>query len=285
MGYAHIDNLYKNQNILLFRECYALEKVHGSSAHVAFNDGEVRFFAGGESHERFVKLFDAEALAAKFAALGHPKIVVHGEVYGGKCQGMRATYGENLAFIAFDVRIGDAWLTVPVAEEISVGLGLEFVPYAKVPTDVAALDTERDRDSIVAWRRGCGMGKKREGVVLRPLVEVTLNNRERVCAKHKRGDFAERQSPPKVVDPALLGVLTAADAIAEEWVTPMRLEHVLQKLPAPHEMTLMPKVLGAMVEDVFREAKGEIVESKEAAKAISKKAAALFKKRVEAVNP
>jgi hypothetical protein len=24
MGYAHIDNLYKNQTILMFRECYAL---------------------------------------------------------------------------------------------------------------------------------------------------------------------------------------------------------------------------------------------------------------------
>ncbi len=34
MGYLHIDNLYKNQTIRLFRECYALEKVHGTSAHV-----------------------------------------------------------------------------------------------------------------------------------------------------------------------------------------------------------------------------------------------------------
>ena len=29
MGYQHIDNLYKNQSILMFRECYALEKIHG----------------------------------------------------------------------------------------------------------------------------------------------------------------------------------------------------------------------------------------------------------------
>lgn len=29
MAYAHIDNLYKDQTILLFRECFALEKIHG----------------------------------------------------------------------------------------------------------------------------------------------------------------------------------------------------------------------------------------------------------------
>lgn len=28
MGYLHIDNLYKAQEILLFRTCYALEKIH-----------------------------------------------------------------------------------------------------------------------------------------------------------------------------------------------------------------------------------------------------------------
>ena len=29
MGYIHIGNLYKDQEILLFKECYALEKIHG----------------------------------------------------------------------------------------------------------------------------------------------------------------------------------------------------------------------------------------------------------------
>ena len=41
MGYRHIENLYRPraQTILLFRECYALEKIHGTSAHVAWRDG------------------------------------------------------------------------------------------------------------------------------------------------------------------------------------------------------------------------------------------------------
>jgi len=29
MGYAHIENLYKNQEILMFKRCFAMEKIHG----------------------------------------------------------------------------------------------------------------------------------------------------------------------------------------------------------------------------------------------------------------
>ena len=42
MGYMRIDNLYKNQAVLSFKEVYALEKVHGTSAHIHYsNDVEV----------------------------------------------------------------------------------------------------------------------------------------------------------------------------------------------------------------------------------------------------
>ena len=51
MGYLHIDNLYKNQDILMFKECYAMEKIHGTSAHVSFKavpdqQATVGFFSG-----------------------------------------------------------------------------------------------------------------------------------------------------------------------------------------------------------------------------------------------
>ena len=67
VGYLHIDNLYKAQDILLFRQCYALEKIHGTSAHIGWADGALRLFSGGESYERFVALFDQTALTAAFA--------------------------------------------------------------------------------------------------------------------------------------------------------------------------------------------------------------------------
>lgn len=279
MGYLHIENLYKSQDILLFRRCYALEKVHGTSAHVTWSAARVSIFSGGESLARFVKLFDGAALQDRFSALGHADVTVYGEAYGGSQQGMKHVYGAELRFIAFDVQVGESWLSVRDADQVCQALGIEFVPYEEISTDLAEIDRARDQPSAVAVRRGAGTDKPREGVILRPLVELTKNNGSRIIAKHKADTFAERATPPKVVDAAKLEVLAAAEAIAQEWVTPMRLAHVLDKLGAT-EMSDVPKVIRAMIEDVFREAKGEIVESREAQSAIGKRTARLFKEQL-----
>ena len=84
MGYMKIQNLYKAQGILLFRECYALEKIHGTSAHVAWDGKDIRFFSGGAKHDAFVGLFDEPALVEAFQTLGCDSVVVYGEAYGGK---------------------------------------------------------------------------------------------------------------------------------------------------------------------------------------------------------
>jgi hypothetical protein len=63
----------------------------------------------------------------------------------------------------------------------------------------------------------------------------------------------------------------------------MRLEHILQRLPSDIGMEATPKVITAMIEDVYREAKGEILESKEAKAAIGKVTARLFKARINKI--
>ena len=279
MGYLHIENLYRPsaQTILLFRECWALEKVHGTSAHIAWREGKIHYFAGGTSFASFRVLFDEDALTSAFTALGHKDVTLYGEAYGGKMQGMRTTYGDALRFIAFDCKVGDVWVSVPQMDDIATKLGQEVVPYHKVSTDLAALDAERDRPSEVAQRRGIVEPKHREGVVLRPLVEMTTNNGERVIVKHKGAAFSERVNMPRVSKVPLV-VLAEAQAIADEWVTEMRLEHVLQKLPGCDSMSATPRVIEAMCEDVFREGSGEVVESNEARSAIGKVTARLFKK-------
>jgi len=123
MGYQHINNLYKEQAILAQTEVYALEKIHGTSAHIAFekvgDEVAIGFFSGGEKHENFVKLFDEEKLRIhyrKFHSDKYPKLTVYGEAYGGKCQGMSATYGPELKFVAFEVHADqDNWLDIPDA--------------------------------------------------------------------------------------------------------------------------------------------------------------------------
>jgi len=172
MGYLHIDNLYKNQTIMMFKECYALEKIHGTSAHIRWNPekgGGVGFFAGGENHEKFVGLFNITNLEQKFEEVfPDTKVVIYGEAYGGKQQGMRKTYGDNLKFIGFDVKVGDVWVNVPNAEDICKQFDIEFVAYEKVPTELAALDAERDKPSVQAKRNGIKEDRQREGIGLLP---------------------------------------------------------------------------------------------------------------------
>jgi hypothetical protein len=287
MGYMHIDNLYKNPTILMFKECYALEKVHGTSAHIKYIPAtqKLNFFSGGESYSRFEKVFTGLELYEKFAQLSLPQdkeIVVYGEAYGGKQQGMSATYGTELCFVAFDVKIGDFFLNVPEASAIAGSLGLEFVPYARVTTDLASLDAERDRPSQIAKRRGIVEDKISEGVVLRPIYEMRMNNDRRIIVKHKRDEFRETASPRTVeLDPARQKVLDDAFAIALEWVTLNRMEHVLQRIPN-HDMSQIPRIIEVMQEDVWREAVGEVVDSPEARKAVSRRTVEVYKTLLKA---
>jgi len=299
MGYLSIVNLYRPeaQIIFLFKECWALEKIEGTSAHLTFKysnspiDGwKLTYFSGGESHERFIKLFDEANLLAVVKDLGIPidrEIICYGECYGAGCQGMSHTYGKDLKFIVFDVQIGNTWLSVPDADDVAKKLGLEFVHYRKVPTDLAALDAERDYPSVQAIRNGISTcvnlfgpvenPKPREGIVIRPLQEFITSNGSRVICKHKGDAFKETATPRPVVDPEKLKVLEDATAIANDWTTMIRLNHVLDKLPKPYDMTLIPKLITAMVEDIYREGKGEFVESDAVKKAIGKKTVELFK--------
>lgn len=294
MGYLHIDNLYKNQTVLMFRECYALEKIHGTSAHLRFMSTaggmDLELFPGGASVFAFAALFDKQALTEAFVGLGaNDEIAVYGEAYGGAMHRMKETYGPALKFVVFDVSIGKTWLSVPNAADVAQKLGLEFVYYEKICANLAAVDAARDRPSEQARRNGgWDVSRPSEGVILRPLLEFTDHRGNRVIAKHKRADFSERASKRDTeLSPEKVKALAGAQAIADEWVTPMRMTHVadqlLAKLGRPLETADTGAVVRAMIEDVQREAAGEIVQSREATRAIGGAAAKQFQKYLENV--
>ena len=294
MAYLHINNLYADQTTLLFKEVYCLEKIHGTSAHISFRNGQLHFSSGGASSALFKALFDPESLAEKMADLGHEKVTIYGEAYGGKEQGMKETYGNKLKFIVFDVQLDETWLNVPVAERTANKMGLEFVDYVKVATTFVQseedgvtvytypeLDRERDRPSVQAVRNGITEPKLREGIVIRPLQEFVRSNGERVIAKHKGDAFKETASAKKIVDPVDQEVLEDAEAIALEWVTPTRvIAHILDKLKAEMGRELVISDTGAViratVEDVYREGRNEISQSKPAEKAIMNRTREIF---------
>ena len=287
MSYMHISNLIKDQTIMFFKEAYAMEKIHGSSAHLLWKDNQVQLSAGGVSAVSFAGIFDIQKLTEGFTKLGHLSVIVYGESYGGKCQGMSTTYGKALKFVAFEVKIGDCWLSVSNAEEIVKGLGLEFVHYVRVPTTIEALDAQRIAPSEQAFRNGCAerdkleTHKQREGIVLRPLVELTMSNGERVICKYKNEEFSERTSKADTTtDPEKLKVISDAGKIAEEFVTEQRLTHVLDALGNPTDLSKIPEIINAMIEDVEREGKGEILASKDSRRAISTRTGKMVKIRL-----
>lgn len=269
MGYMHIENLYRDQTILMFKECWALEKIHGTSAHISWKSatGQLHFSAGGCSHERFVGLFDQQGLIENFSKISPlADVTIYGEAYGASILKMGKIYGDQLRFIAFDVNIDNHWLSVPNAHEVATGLGLDFVDYVKISTDMAEIDAQRDRPSVQAVRNGMGE-HQREGVVLKPLIELTKNNGDRIVCKHKHQKYMETATP-REVSPERLVVLEDAQQIAIEWVTQMRLLHVIDKLGAV-TISDAKKIIEAMLEDVLREASGEIVVSPEVKRAIA----------------
>ncbi|MCK9441174.1 MAG: hypothetical protein M0Q13_07115 [Methanothrix sp.] len=264
----------------MFKECYALEKIHGTSVHISWKNSNISFFSGGAEYLLFTSLFDKEFLKSKFLERSLSDITIYGEAYGGKMQNMRETYGDKLRFVAFDVLIDNIWLNVEQAERFVKYFNLDFVPYVKCSTDIEVLNALRDSPSEQAVKCGITVPKKREGVVIRPLVEMITSDGSRVIAKHKIAEFGETATE-RYIDPEKNLILVKVNEIVDEWVTEMRLDHIIGRFSVEIGIEKTGAIIEAMIEDVEREADGEIVKSKALRKAIASTTAKMFKRRLE----
>ena len=158
MSYLKIPNLYRNQDVMMTGpKVYALEKIHGTSAHVKLtqtNPGvwEVNLYSGGEKHVDFSAVIEKCFKPTKLPDLvkifkAEKEIVIYGEAYGGNQQRMTKTFGPEKRFVAFDVTVDGKWLDVPSAENVATELGLDFVPWELVDNNYASLDAHRDMKS------------------------------------------------------------------------------------------------------------------------------------------
>lgn len=304
MGYRKTTNLQIDHPLLLFREVFASEKIHGTSTHLSFTyekgkGWQLKVFSGGIVHNEFIFMLNTRyqvstEVLAKLTALTKDQdvetIIIYGEGYGGKCQGMSDVYGP-LNFVAFEVckiiPVGDekkeCWLGIERAARFCEQLGLPFVFFEKGPATIEWLDAQRNRPSEQAKRNGCGDNKEGEGIVVRAPIELFDENGGRMIAKYKRDGFRET-STPRTLTETDVKERQDAEGIAEEWVVEERLNHVLSALVAKGHYQLTIKdtglVVQAMVEDVSVEAAGKIPWSASTSRAIGKRAADLFKKRL-----
>jgi len=310
MSYMKIPNLYRVKDLFSnFSKLYASEKVHGTSAHLMYTPAvpetvcidtgeplatgcEVRpampaqltMFSGGADHAAFARLFDAvrlEELKSKLADF-KDRVIVYGEAYGGKLQGMRETYGDQLQFIVFEVKVGDLWLNMDKAFGVANYLGLEFVPFKVIPGTPESIDEAMMEPSVVAVRCGITEPKLREGVVLRPMEEFTLNNGARVIAKHKHPSFAENAKPRTLADPTLDA---PGEKLAQDYCTEMRFAHVYDKFTEPLAPESIGKFIDSFKTDCLAEApqaEAEQLKGRHAIKVLSRNAAEWYKARMRA---
>ncbi len=286
MRYMKIKNLYSDKRVLLFKKVWATEKIHGTSAWIIYTGHEenkrLLFHPGGYKHDLFIALFDQDKLLKKCTELfGNMKVKLHGEHYGGKIQRMKDIYGDTNDFILFDIKIGDCWLSFDKVQSLAEKLELPIVHGVIVNATVKKLDEQRDAPSELAKIKGLGDNKQREGIVIHPLEEMTLNNGERLIAKHKGENFRETTTKREISDKEIK-LLTNAQEVAEEWVTPMRLNHVLDKFPDA-KINQMREIINAMVDDVKIESENEVVWMNQFPKAIAKRTAFLFKQHLNSL--
>lgn len=287
MGYLHISNAHRTSWIWDFKQVYAMEKIHGTSANISFKDQKLGFFPGCVKMETFVALFNQRDMAELLAAYGDD-VVVYGEAYGGSVQkNMSKIYGDQIRFVAFEVQMRGVWLNVPEADAVCQKLGIEFVHYRQVPATIEALDAERDADSVQSLRNLGVAGLKGEGIVIRPLTELTDSRGSRLIAKYKRPEFGETKTQHAIGKcQERIAALTQAQEIADEWVTEERLNHVLDQFRGADSepcVEMTRQVISAMLEDVRREGEGEIIWSKDAERAVCTRAAKIFKESLTLV--
>jgi hypothetical protein len=276
MGYMHIKLLHKYPDFLkLFQQIYALEKIHGTSAWLTYTKGQhIQYHSGGSDIKDFMLLFNSDELEKELDKIldeySKDSIRIHGEAYGGKMQKMWKTYGSKLKFVALDVFMCDKFLNVEDAEAVVKRLNLEFVDYVCGPNTIEFIEEQTNRDSIQAIRNGMGLGNSREGIILRPLEETYIEGK-RIILKHKTKEFSETRTNHKLGEQ--VKVIENEQEITDEYLTDERCRHVIDRIIQNREkkeigFTDVKTFLELMVEDIRREAEGEIVWSKKVAKHI-----------------
>jgi Rnl2 family RNA ligase len=207
--------LNKRPEILAVKEVVACEKLHGTNFRVFFPAGmksieEVRFGGRNEVYDHSEKNFYngrpiawftsrpelLQSLFDLFCERGYSDVAIYGEACGAGIQkGVRYVAGDEVVFRAFDITIGDNFVTYDLFVELCDAVGLPRVPEVwRGEPSLEAFDALLEKSSIEAQRNGVPLEDGRnvmEGVVIRsnPLLRNVFG--EWLIIKHKSEKFEE----------------------------------------------------------------------------------------------
>ncbi|MFH1654926.1 MAG: RNA ligase family protein [Pseudomonadota bacterium] len=284
--YPHMKNLDEMTSIYNLDEVIVTEKVHGSSMRIGMIDGALRI--GGRRLEftnispeskdgqGFVSwVIDTglnQRLQEKFS---DHDITFYGEWFGSgtpkrgwpKIQkGIRYIDGND--FRVFDVKLDGKYLAQDEVEKYATMVGLKTLPvlYRGKP-DEKTFFSFIDTFSRLGKENGIDDPQNTiEGIVIRPVEFMWAENRDPMMAKLKIGKWAERASMSKgpKTPKKKREIIPGAEEFAKEFVTEMRLEHILDQLReekidiAP---TAMGEVMKRMGQDIKREGETALTEA------------------------
>lgn len=276
--YPETVGLEKRREILAVKEVVATEKLHGTNFRVYFpagitsiaevqyggrneefgTDGGVDFY-GGKPVRWFKERPELlERMLDLFRERGYGGVVVYGEICGAGIQkGVRYVSTDRVLFRAFDIRIGEAFVTYELFVAICDQVGLPRAAEVwRGDPSLEAFNALLHRPSLEGQANGVeGDANVMEGVVIRsnPLLRNVFG--EWLIVKHKSDRFAEIA---KVTIRSEQRDLTPVETFAREYVVMGRVINAIGRLrdvntPLVGDMQDMPCLVRAMVEDLQKE--------------------------------
>lgn len=188
-----IEGEFRNETVEFLKDnvWQFTEKIDGTNIRILW-DGHGFTFAGRTERasipahlvNRLLEIFANDAMEQMFEQkFGDKEVILYGEGYGAKIQGVGGLYRQDADFILFDVLIGDVWLSRSSVESIATSLGLDIVPIILEGTiDEAVQFVKSNPRSTIGTA-------PMEGLVGRPKVEVCDRTGGRVIVKIKVKDF------------------------------------------------------------------------------------------------
>ncbi len=293
--------------IFRVKEVVATEKIHGSNFRVHFPAGmssldDVGFGSRDveldpSSDVKFplphaVEWFRSrpELLLKMWEVLksyGFPDATVFGEAHGPgvNVKGVRYSNGSDSLFRAFDIMVGENFVTYDLFVHIADEMGLQRVPevWRGDPTQ-ENLDGLLNRPSVAAAENGVDdLSNLAEGIVVRsnPLFRDVFG--KWIIAKHKGTKFVEIAHVPAVKKER---GASPADVFAETYVTEGRIANAWERLQSrgatlTESMRDMPILIDELVADLRKEASAEWpdgVSDKQMSGCVSRVAGPLFRK-------
>ncbi len=189
-----IDGAYRDETVKFLAntvEWEFTEKIDGTNIRVHW-DGHRISFAGRTDKakipnhllEKLNSIFaDSETEELFEQTFGEKEVILFGEGYGAKIQGVGNQYRQDVGFILFDVMINGNYQSRESVKKTAECFNLEIVPIILTGTIQQAIDFVKSNPKSTIGTAPM------EGVVGRPKVELQDRTGKRIIVKIKSKDF------------------------------------------------------------------------------------------------